>query len=193
VIALTTKLTSKTKDTQNKFEFDEDKFKELVLYISDKCEQDPDYGAVKLNKILFYSDFYAYLDFGKPITGAEYIALEHGPAPKLLAPIRREMEGKDIIIRENTRFGNRQVRVIPRRDPDLSKFSAQEIALVDEIINKFCGANAKLLSEISHLERCWQVAETKETIPYQAAFLSAHDATPSDIKRANELALKLGW
>jgi len=40
-------------------EIDERKFKELILYVADKCSDDPDFGAVKLNKILFYSDFYS--------------------------------------------------------------------------------------------------------------------------------------
>ena len=53
--------------------FNEGKFKELVLYIASRCERDPTFGAVKLNKELFFSDFWAYAEFGEPITGAEYI------------------------------------------------------------------------------------------------------------------------
>jgi hypothetical protein len=182
------------KNEFREIQFNEPKFKELILYVADKCEDDPNYGAIKLNKIMFYSDFLAYLQFNKPITGAEYIALEHGPAPKMLAPIREQMQAdNEIAIRERERFGKTQVRVVPLREPDLSQFEAREVALVDEVISVFCGANASLLSEYSHLERGWQVAEYKETIPYQTAFLSASDMTPTDVKRARELALAHKW
>ncbi len=73
-------------------EFHESKFKELILHIASRCEYDPYFGAVKLNKTLFLSDMCAYLELGNAITGAEYIALEHGPGPKLMMPIRADME-----------------------------------------------------------------------------------------------------
>lgn len=34
---------------------------ELILYIAEKCERDPNFGATKLNKILTFADFSAYL------------------------------------------------------------------------------------------------------------------------------------
>ena len=55
--------------------FNEQKFKELVIYIAGRCESDPYFGAVKLNKLLFFSDFFAYAKLGNPITGAEYMKL----------------------------------------------------------------------------------------------------------------------
>src|SRR5260370_3486266 len=70
---------------------DERKLAELILYISQKCADDPTFGAVKLNKILCYSDFlfYAYHDRG--ITNVEYQKLPKGPAPRKLVPIRNRM------------------------------------------------------------------------------------------------------
>ena len=32
---------------------------ELILYVADKCADDPRFGATKLNKILWWSDFQA--------------------------------------------------------------------------------------------------------------------------------------
>jgi hypothetical protein len=175
-------------------EYNEDKFKELIIYVSNKCEHDQDFGAVKLNKILFYSDFLAYAHLGEPITGAEYFALEHGPAPKMLAPVRDELVNqKDIVIRQRERYGNKQIRVIPLREADLSYFTPEQVSLVDRVIEAFCGANGTDVSRLSHMERGWQVAENKETIPYQAAFLSCEGVTPADNKRAKELALIYNW
>ena len=44
--------------------YNERKFKELVLYVAHRCGLDPNFGAVKLNKELFFSDFWAYAEFG---------------------------------------------------------------------------------------------------------------------------------
>ena len=67
---------------------DDRKMQELVLYISWMCESDPTFGAAKLNKILFLSDFRAYVHLGRSITGQEYRALEQGPAPEHLVALR---------------------------------------------------------------------------------------------------------
>ena len=49
------------------------KLRELILYICDKSKNHPKkLGMVKLNKILFFSDFTAYLRHGSSITGAKY-------------------------------------------------------------------------------------------------------------------------
>lgn len=49
-----------------------DKLRELVLYVCTASEGDESFGSVKLNKLLFYSDFLSYLQHGIPITGQEY-------------------------------------------------------------------------------------------------------------------------
>ena len=64
------------------FEFEEARFKELIVLISELCAKDPTYGSVKLNKILYFADFMAYRVLGKPITGATYFKLQEGPAPR---------------------------------------------------------------------------------------------------------------
>ena len=68
------------------FKQDIDKFKELILYVCEKSATDPNFGATKLNKILFLSDFWAYAYCGRPITGVEYMKLRFGPAPEGVRP-----------------------------------------------------------------------------------------------------------
>ena len=73
---------------------DEKKLEELILYISEQCADDPTRGAVKLNKILCYSDFlfYAYHDRG--ITNVEYQKLPKRPAPRKLSAYSTENDSK---------------------------------------------------------------------------------------------------
>ena len=44
--------------------FNEGKFRELILYVARRSEDDKYFGAVKLNKILYFSDFNAYRELG---------------------------------------------------------------------------------------------------------------------------------
>src|SRR5687767_3702503 len=71
---------------------DDSKLAELILFIAHRSECDERFGAVKLNKLLFFSDFLAYGRLGSSITGQDYQKLQHGPAPRKLLPVVREME-----------------------------------------------------------------------------------------------------
>src|SRR5580698_8863354 len=124
------------------FEFDnlsgEERLRELILYISSECANDPTFGATKLNKILFFSDFLSFFETGKPITGVEYFRLEYGPAPKLLKKVRGQMiKNHELAVVETEFFSKKQHRTIPLRKPDLKKhFKPDEIAFVAKIIRE---------------------------------------------------------
>src|SRR3954469_19633300 len=75
-----------------RFEFQRRKFKELMLYFSQRGLDDGlVIGSTKLNKLLFFADFRAFSEIGQPITGARYQKLEWGPAARELLPIRDEL------------------------------------------------------------------------------------------------------
>ncbi|MBI2857371.1 MAG: SocA family protein [Chloroflexi bacterium] len=178
-------------------EFAQEKFEELVLYIVRRCQGDVHFGATKLNKVLFYSDFSAYKMLGTPITGAEYFALERGPAPKKLLPIQRKMVERGDIA-EDRRI--QQHRLLALRDPDLSKFTAQEIAVVDVIIDALRSADAHQVSELSHAFLGWQAAWAEGqvtgenvTIPYGSAFVSARPLDEFEQAHGKQLAAKHEW
>jgi len=181
-----------------KFEFPEfegnERLRELILYISQKCADDPTFGATKLNKILFYSDFYSYFRFGQPVAGLEYQRLPNGPAPKQLVPVRQEMIADgDVAIQKITFKNKQQHRCIPLRDPDLSKFSGRDIALIDEQIEDLWGKRASEVSDESH-QRAWRIAKDRESIPYQAIYLSdSDDLTEDDVLRVAALNREHKW
>ena len=149
--------------------------RELILYISHKCATDPTFGATKLNKILFYSDFFSFFRFGEPIAGLEYQKLPNGPAPKQLVPVREAMKRDgDLAVQKTAFFEREQHRCVPLRDPDLGEFKGRDIALIDELIQRLWGKTAKEVSELSH-RRAWRIAKDRESIHYQAIFLADDD------------------
>ena len=167
-----------------------DKLRELVLYVCAASETDEEFGSIKLNKLLFYSDFLAYLQNGSPITGQEYQKLEHGPAPRVMLPLIKDMQKADqLAIAERSYFGRPQKRPLALREADLNQFTAQEIAVVDHVLRSFQKHNGMEISEISHNFPGWQLAEEGETIPYSSALLHRRELTTQERKWAQELDL----
>lgn len=169
------------------------RLKELILYIADKCRDDPTFGAVKLNKVLYHSDFRSFERFGIPITGADYQRLERGPAPLALKIVEREMESQGEINVRTVPYGPySQKRVTALRDADLSFFSAQDIAIVDAVIGELWGQTALRVSEGSH-GRPWKTRNNGDRIPYEAAYLSNEPVTEEDVDRTSQLVRAHGW
>ncbi|HEX5315515.1 MAG TPA: Panacea domain-containing protein, partial [Candidatus Kapabacteria bacterium] len=165
------------------------------LYIADRSRTDELFGATKLNKILFFSDFLSYGLGGKPITGATYQKLEYGPAPKELKPIAREIvEEKSGVFIKRPWFNYFQTVLIPTRPANRNLFRVEEIDLVDEVIHDLEPRDATETSNLSHVRsEAWQIADIGEVIPYEAVFLSTRKPTSVDLARAQELARKHGW
>jgi Antitoxin SocA-like, Panacea domain len=175
--------------------FSKEKFKELVLYIAHKSVDDASFGATKLNKILFWSDFLAFGSFGKAITGATYQRLPQGPAPRQLLPIQTELIAEDAVtLDRRPRFNYVQKRLLPLREADLALFQPQEISLVDEVIDVLRDKTATDVSAISHaLSVGWQIADEFADIPYSSVFLSPDAPSESDFARGRELVVTHGW
>jgi len=166
----------------------DNKFRALILYICLRSEGDAPFGAIKLNKELFLSDFDAYLFLGHPITGQEYQALDQGPAPRKMVPVLQEMEARgDVATRTMSYYGLVQKRTLALREPDLSIFRPEEIALVDGIILRWWGRTAKEISLASHQFVGWRAAKIGETIPYAAALIDEREPTKDERERGRQL------
>lgn len=171
-----------------------EKLRELALYVAAKSEDDPRFGATKLNKILFYSDFWAYGLFGKPITGAEYQRLENGPAPRAWLPLQRDMlKQKEAAVARRAHFGYQQERLVALREPKLEAFSGAEISIVDQVLEMLRDQNATQVSELSHQFQGWRLARHKETIPYATVFLEgSRPLTEAELAHGQRVAAEAG-
>lgn len=178
------------------FKFDiedgEERLAELMLHVANRCQDDLSFGATKLNKILWWSDFLSYARTGKPITGVEYQRLGNGPAPKRLVPIRDELvKDKGAVVQRRARGPVNQKRLIPLRAVNYDLFTADQIAFVDEIIDWLWGKTAASVSEDSH--KAWKIAKNGQSMPYESIFLSDAPITRFDVLRTHELAEEFGW
>ena len=155
-------------------QFDSEKFRELALHIAHRSRKDPWFGAVKLNKILYYCDFIAFARFLKPITGATYVKFSEGPVPREMLKERNAWvdEGLVKIVRREV-FRYTQHRLVPQGDHDQlpCSFSEDERAIVEEVFVALNSMTAKEASDMSHEELGWILAQERANIPYETAWL----------------------
>jgi hypothetical protein len=163
---------------------------ELILFICQKSVDDYYFGAIKLNKLLFYSDFYAYGRWGSTITGAEYWNLPEGPAPKRLVQVRQSLLENDYLAiqRREVAQGYIQQRPIQLRPPDLSIFRGDQLALTEEVICEHRHFTGKQITDKSHLEWGWKLTKERETIDPSSILLSPKELSEYEIEKALELA-----
>ena len=182
------------------FPEDRQKFKELILYISQELASDENYGKTRLAKALFFIDYLAYAKFGKPVTGVECIREEHGPVPQALrdgarSPFEELLSIGDLELRE-TVLPRNMVRQTPvaKRPPDLSLFSEDELTLAKDVIESFRGWLGGTVSKYTHQWVGWQSVPLGEVIPYETIFISPNQKLNArETQRAQEFARERGW
>lgn len=185
------------------FTEDRRKLKELILYISRAYESDQEYGSTRLNKVLYFIDFEAFARFGSPVTGARYIREKRGPVPYPArgehSAVRELTRAKELYLDQQPVQGplSRQftrVKPIARRAPNMTAFSAQEIKLADEMIEKYRGWRAGTISKHSHQFPSWHAVPLEETIPYELIFVAEDQRfSQAEIQHGLELAQRHGW
>jgi len=175
-------------------EYDERKFKELVVLVAERLQGDRAGGATKLNKVLFFADFAHVRRSGSPITGADYRKLPHGPAPRRLKPVRAALvAGGDVRIDREEFLGYEVHRLVPLRPPDLSVFTAEELATVEKVLADLEGLNARQVTDLSHEEAGWRLVDDGESIPYEAALVGAAQvSTPTSRRLQAQVAESYG-
>jgi hypothetical protein len=123
----------------------------------------------------------------------KYFRLPNGPAPKALMPIRTELVIEGAIAVEKVTIGDyEQHRTVALREAVTDHFTADELFLVDEVIDELWPQNASEVSDASHDVR-WRVLQHKDDIPYEFAFLANEPVTQSEILRTHVLATQFDW
>jgi hypothetical protein len=157
------------------------KLVELILYVTQRCAGDPDFGVAKLGKLLYFSDFLAYGRLGASITGGEYTHQPEGPAPGDIAPVLDDMVQRgDLTINvAESVFCERREQLTNLRTADTRLFAENEIRLVDEVIDS--------LETLSANEIGWRATCDGQTIPYSTVFLSNRPLTQTEQFRGRQL------
>jgi transcriptional regulator with XRE-family HTH domain len=146
------------------------KFKEVLLYILNKIGSRPNIGETVIYKLLYFIDFDYYEKYEEQLIGATYQKNHYGPTPKEFIKIVKMMEGKDLTKIQGKYFKHPQTKYLPLRQPDLSILNANEIQLIDNVLNKMSDMNASQISEHSHNDVPWLTTEDGKIIEYESVF-----------------------
>ena len=148
-----------------------DKFKQVLLYILEKVGSKPNVGETVLHKLLYFIDFDYYEKFEENLMGAKYIKNAHGPTSVELGAILKDMQKNGEIEPVNSKyFKYDQKKYLPRKHPDLEKFSAREIEHIDDVLARLSAKNAKEIEIYSHEDIPWKSAEAGKPLSYESVF-----------------------
>jgi uncharacterized phage-associated protein len=173
--------------------FNEEKFRELIVYIARRLGPEAALGRVKLAKLLMLCDFTAYMRLGESMTGSTYEHWEHGHLPSQLIMTEKDLQGDAIHMETVDYYGKRLKHITALRDPKMGEFSEDELAIIEGVLRNYGYESAKYLRHLSHQEMGWRLTEDRESIPYNTIFLSKTGPTDSDVRRGEELASLYGW
>ncbi|MBE7442764.1 MAG: DUF4065 domain-containing protein [Flavobacteriales bacterium] len=147
------------------------KFKNVLLYILERCAGKPNVGETVLYKLLYFSDFNYYELYEEHLTGAKYRKLPYGPVPQKLDTIIGQMIDKGQLQRVKTDYhGYPQTRYLPLEKADLTELRASEKEVIDRVIEQMSDWSAAMLSNYSHGDKPWKASKEGEEINYELAF-----------------------
>ncbi|MDR1974821.1 MAG: DUF4065 domain-containing protein [Bacteroidales bacterium] len=147
------------------------KFKNILLYILEKCAGKPNVGETVLYKLLYFSDFNYYELYEEQLTGAQYRKLPYGPVPKKSDAIINQMiENKQLQRVKVTYYDYPQTRYLPLEKADLTKLKASEKEVIDRVIEQMSDWSATTISDYSHKDMPWLATKEGETINYELVF-----------------------
>lgn len=148
-----------------------DKFRNILLYILERCAGKPNVGETVLYKLLYFSDFNFYEIYEEHLTGAQYRKLPYGPVPQKLESIFGQMIEMGLLQRIKTEYhGYPQTRYIPTTKADLRKMTAAEKDVIDRVIERFSDWSAAAISDYSHRDLPWKATEDGDIIDYELTF-----------------------
>jgi transcriptional regulator with XRE-family HTH domain/uncharacterized phage-associated protein len=142
------------------------KFAHTVIYFI----REPHTFITRLNKYLFYSDFFNFKNTGYSITGLRYAAITNGPVPNNYNYLYNLLESEEYIEKEDVQFNDKETveRYKPSKKFDKSLFTEQELDSLKSVLEKFQYLKTNEIIDISHKEKAWIENEsTKSLISYQ--------------------------
>lgn len=137
--------------------FDFKKFSNMVWFFSKK---DRPY-LTKLNKLMFYADYYFFKKYDVSLSGAKYIRDYYGPVPEKFQTLYDNIKDIEIIENEHGSFTS---SLIDKSEEEL--FNEQELEILNFVYEKFKNMYASEIKDFSHEEKCWIETPNKDLISY---------------------------
>lgn len=168
-----------------KIQFNKDKAIQSILYAANKLDRR---DIHKLFKILYFADRKHMLDWGMPIIGDTYIAMDAGPVPSRVYDIMKIVRGdsymtdteglKELFAIESWMY------VVPLKEADLKKLSPTDIEALDWALQTYGSLSYDEIKEKSH-DIAWRSTAKDYAISWEAIAREA-GMDSSDIQYISE-------
>jgi hypothetical protein len=179
-------------------DFDPDRFELLVHHITWRTREVPNFGRVRLAKILFYVDFSHYAGEGKSLTGATYIAEKFGPFPPYLTTAEEHLVRSGALSSDRIAGKQRaefdENHVVALKPPSVF-LDGYVQALVDQWTDKIVSIpTAHQLSEQTHELPGWRLARpVVGEISYETVFIGTDEPPDRAVALGRELIGEFKW
>ncbi len=147
------------------------KYKNVLLYILERCAGKPNVGDTVLKRLLYFVDFNYYEIYEEHITGERYIKQSLGPFPQSFNSIIQILiEEMKLQVLKSQYYEFPQIRYIPLAKSDLTELKASEKEVIDNVILQMSDWSVKSISEYALRDMpCLATKEANE-IEYELAF-----------------------
>jgi len=117
-----------------------------------------------IGKVFFFADREHLLDWGRPISGDRYVAMEHGPVPSCIYDLLKDTSGEpDEVVdalteRVEIRSDGNKRHVYSRLDSDFPALSESDKEYLLAALQKYGKMSFKKLKELSHEDPAYEEA-----------------------------------
>lgn len=126
-------------------------------------------SKTKLNKEMYYSDFYSYKKYGRSISGLSYRAIQYGPVPEHYETVYDHVQGltkKNVVVNNDFDYD-----LLYCESPDISSLSQEDIDIIEKIMSVLTDMTMEEVIALSHRENGWvNNKDHHSMIPYSEAY-----------------------
>ena len=164
--------------TDYPFNFDREAALAAMLYVAERV---PGLTKLHLSKILYFADKAHLEEWGRLITGDQYVAMPKGPVPSQILDLMNTVDQQktgaalfppDMAQHIEIRYVQGLPAITALHEADLDALSDSDIACLDAAIEKYGHiTDGRIMSELSH-DLSWQATPENKRIPVENLVIS---------------------
>jgi uncharacterized phage-associated protein len=141
-------------------------WKKCIEGIHFLADRQPGITPYYIAKIFFFADKAHLIDWGRPISGDRYVAMENGPVPSGIYDLikRNEYLADDLLDDIDSRLEKRGRAIHPRQPYQQRALSRTDAEYLHNALVRYGRMSFDALKHLSHQERSWQDAWRKPGI-----------------------------